>query len=142
MVTFYAGDDTTPFDSFAVNGLNAGETLEVNVQWEAKEVDRIRVVVDEANAIPEANDDDNSAEHAVTIAYGEYFGWFDSVRENPLAWIFVIVSIITLAVVATVASKTSIDYGEGAFEEEEDWDDDEEEEESSAYDDEDEEEYE
>ena len=78
----------------------------------------------------------------MTIAYGEYFGWFDSVRENPLAWIFVIVSIITLAVVATVASKTSIDYGEGAFEEEEDWDDDEEDEESSAYDDEDEEEYE
>jgi hypothetical protein len=124
MVNFYAGDDEKPFDTFAIAGLNGGETLAVTVQWEAKEVDRIRVVVDEANMIPEANDDDNSAEHTVTIAYGEYFGWFDSVRENPLAWIFVIVSILTLAVVMTVASKTSIDYGDGAFDEEEDWDDD------------------
>ena len=140
MVNFYAGDDEKPFDTFAIAGLNGGETLAVTVQWEAKEVDRIRVVVDEANMIPEANDDDNSAEHAVTIAYGEYFGWFDSVRENPLAWIFVIVSILTLAVVMTVASKTSIDYGDGAFDEEEDWDDDDDE--AEDYDEDDEEEYE
>jgi hypothetical protein len=125
MVSFYAGDDETPFETVAVAGINQGETLSLTVKWESKEVDRVRVVVDEENMIPEANDDDNSAEHAVTIAYGEYLGWFDSVRENPLAWIFVILSIITLALVFTVASKTSIDYGEGAFDEEdEDWDDD------------------
>jgi hypothetical protein len=125
MVSFYAGDDEKPFETVSLTGINGGETLSVTAQWDSKEVDRVRVVVDEENMIPEANDDDNSAEHAVTIAYGEYLGWFDSVRENPLAWIFVILSIITLALVFTVASKTSIDYGEGAFDEEdEDWDDD------------------
>ncbi|HJM54682.1 MAG TPA: CARDB domain-containing protein, partial [Poseidonia sp.] len=134
MVTFYAGDNEKPFEAFAVNGMEGGETLSVKVQWDAEDVDRVRVVVDEANMIPEVNDDDNSAEHKVTIAYGEYFGWFDSVRENPLAWIFAFVSIITLVAVVTVASKTSIDYGEGVFDEE-DWDDDEEQEDD--YDDED-----
>ena len=37
---------------------------------------------------------------------------------------FAILSIMTLAVVFTVATRTSIDYGEGAFaEDEEDWED-------------------
>ena len=45
-----------------------------------------------------------------------------------MAWLFVILSILTLAVVFTVASKTSIDYGEGAFDEDEaDWEDEEDE---------------
>ena len=35
---------------------------------------------------------------------------------------FAVLSILTLAVVFTVATKTSIDYGDGAFDEdEEDW---------------------
>ncbi len=94
----------------------------VTVVWEPEAVDRVRAVVDYEDEVPEANDDDNSAEHAVTIAYGQYLGWFDSVREQPLAWMFAVLSILTLAVVFTVATKTSIDYGDGAFDEdEEDW---------------------
>ena len=39
---------------------------------------------------------------------------------------FAILSIMTLAVVFTVATRTSIDYGEGAFDEDEaDWEDEE-----------------
>ena len=110
-----------------VNGIDAGEMYPVSVVWESKDVDRVRVVVDYENEVPEANDDDNSAEHAVTIAYGQYLGWFDSVREQPLAWMFAILSIMTLAVVFTVATRTSIDYGEGAFADDEaDWEDDDE----------------
>jgi hypothetical protein len=83
------------------------------------------VVVDAENEIPEANDDDNTAEHAVTIAYAQYLGWFDSVREQPLAWLFAFLSILTLSIVFTVATKTSIDFGDGAFDEDEsDWEDD------------------
>ena len=126
-VAFYAGSNDEPFEVVRVVGLDAGELYSINVDWKSTDVDRIRVVVDAENEVPEANDDDNSAEHAVTIAYGQYFGWFDSVREQPLAWLFAILSILTLAVVFTVASKTSIDYGEGAFAEDEaDWEDDDE----------------
>ncbi|MCH1461711.1 MAG: hypothetical protein L7U25_05070 [Candidatus Poseidonia sp.] len=126
-VSFYAGSADKPFETVRINGMTAGEVLPVEVQWTSTEVDRVRVVVDSENEIPEANDYDNSAEHAVTIAYGEYFGWFGSLREQPLAWMFVLLSILTLAVVFTVATKTSIDFGEGAFaEDDEDWDDEEE----------------
>ena len=126
-VSFYAGSADKPFETVRINGMTAGEVLPVEVQWTSTEVDRVRVVVDSENEIPEANDYDNSAEHAVTIAYGEYFGWFDSLRGQPLAWMFVLLSILTLAVVFTVATKTSIDFGEGAFaEDDEDWEDEEE----------------
>jgi hypothetical protein len=123
-VAFFAGSAEKPFDVVRVNGIDAGEMYPVSVIWESEDVDRVRVVVDYEDEVPEANDDDNSAEHAVTIAYGQYLGWFDSVREQPLAWMFAILSIMTLAVVFTVATRTSIDYGEGAFAEDEaDWED-------------------
>ena len=129
-VAFFAGSDETPFDVVRVNGIDAGEMYPVSVVWESKDVDRVRVVVDYEDEVPEANDDDNSAEHAVTIAYGQYLGWFDSVREQPLAWMFAVLSIMTLAVVFTVATRTSIDYGEGAFAEDEaDWENEDEEDE-------------
>ena len=128
-VSFYAGSAEKPFETVRINGMTEGEILPVEVQWTSTEVDRVRVVVDSENEIPEANDYDNSAEHAVTIAYGEYFGWFDSLREQPLAWMFILLSILTLAVVFTVATKTSIDFGEGAFaEDDEDWEEDDEDE--------------
>ena len=121
-VAFFAGSSDQPFEVVRVNGIDAGEMYPVTVVWESEDVDRVRVVVDYEDEVPEANDDDNSAEHAVTIAYGQYLGWFDSVREQPLAWMFAVLSILTLAVVFTVATKTSIDYGDGAFDEdEEDW---------------------
>ena len=121
-VAFFAGSSDQPFEVVRVNGIDAGEMYPVAVVWESEDVDRVRVVVDYEDEVPEANDDDNSAEHAVTIAYGQYLGWFDSVREQPLAWMFAVLSILTLAVVFTVATKTSIDYGDGAFDEdEEDW---------------------
>jgi hypothetical protein len=50
---------------------------------------------------------------------------------------FAVLSILTLAIVFTVATRTSIDYGEGAFDEDEaDWEDEEDDE--SSYDDDDE----
>jgi hypothetical protein len=123
-VAFFAGSEEQPFETVRVNGIDEGEFYPVSVVWESEEVDRIRVVVDYEDEVPEANDDDNSAEHAVTIAYGQYLGWFDSVREQPLAWMFAVLSILTLAIVFTVATRTSIDYGEGAFDEDEaDWED-------------------
>ena len=128
-VAFFAGSDEEPFEVVRINGLDEDEHYPVTVVWESKDVDRIRVVVDYEEEVPEANDDDNSAEHAVTIAYGQYLGWFDSVREQPLAWMFAVLSILTLAVVFTIASRTSIDYGDGAFDEDEaDWENDEDEE--------------
>ncbi|RJU88154.1 MAG: hypothetical protein DWC05_01375 [Candidatus Poseidoniales archaeon] len=136
-VAFFAGSDEQPFETVRVNGIDEGEFYPVSVVWESEEVDRIRVVVDYEDEVPEANDDDNSAEHSVTIAYGQYLGWFDSVREQPLAWMFAVLSILTLAIVFTVATRTSIDYGEGAFDEDEaDWEDEEDDE--SSYDDDDE----
>jgi hypothetical protein len=121
-VAFFAGSSEEPFAIERVMGINGGEIYSVHVVWSSTEVDRIRVVVDSDNEIPEANDNDNSAEHAVTIAYGQYFGWFDSVREQPLAWLFAFLSILTLSIVFTVATKTSIDFGEGAFDEDDaDW---------------------
>ena len=126
-VAFFAGTAEEPFEVARINGIDSGEYYPVSVVWKSEEVDRIRVVVDYEEEIPEANDNDNSAEHAVTIAYGQYLGWFDSVREQPLAWMFAILSIMTLAIVLTVATKTSIDYGDGAFEEDEaDWEHDDE----------------
>ena len=125
-VAFFAGNDEEPFETVPVRGIDEGELYPVSVEWESEDVDRIRVVVDYEDEIPEANDDDNSAEHAVTIAYGQYLGWFDSVREQPLAWMFAVLSILTLAIVFTVATRTSIDYGEGAFDEDDaDWEDEE-----------------
>ncbi len=134
-VAFYSGSSDEPFEVVRVNGIDAGELYSVNVVWESEDVDRIRVVVDAEDEVPEANDDDNSAEHAVTIAYGQYLGWFDSVREQPLAWMFAILSIMTLAIVFTVATKTSIDYGEGAFDEDEaDWEDEDDDDDFDDYD--------
>jgi hypothetical protein len=59
------------------------------------------------------------------MAYPKYLGWFDSPRENPLAWIFIVTSIIVLIGVATIAARTSIDHSDGMFEDDEDWDEDE-----------------
>lgn len=124
-VAFYAGNDETPFETVGVAGIDGGEIVGVSTTWSAEDVDRIRVVVDYDNLIVEVNDDDNSAEHSIDIAYSEYFGWFDSPRENPLAWIFIFTSILVLIGVATVAARTTIDHGEGAFaEDDEDWDED------------------
>jgi len=133
-VAFFAGSSDTPFDVVSIVGIGAGERLTVSTTWESTNVDRVRVVVDYEDEIPEANDNDNAAEHAVDIAYGEYLGWFDSVREQPLAWMFILLSIMTLSIVFVVATRTSIDFGEGAFDEDEDWDDDDDE----AYDEDDE----
>ena len=71
------------------------------------------------------NDNDNTAEHDINIAYGQYLGWLDSPREHPLAWIFAVSTILILVVVATVASRTAVDLGDGAFSEDEevDWED-------------------
>lgn len=125
-VHFYAGEAEEPFAVMTMAGLGADETVELTQTWSAEEVDRIRVVVDEENVVLEANDDDNEAEHGLEVAYAAGFGWKDSYRENPLAWIFSIVGFLLVAVVAIVAQRTAIDHGEGAFydEEEEAWDED------------------
>ena len=126
-VAFYSGDDEKPFDTVGVAGIDGDEVVKVSTTWSAEEVDRIRVVVDYDNLIVEVNDDDNSAEHSIDIAYGQYFGWFDSPRESPLAWIFILTSILVLIGVASIASRTTLDHGEGVFSDEEEWEEDDEE---------------
>ncbi len=124
-VAFFAGDDTTPFDVKTIIGIGEGEVIPITVDWKVEDVDSVRVEVDYGNLLVEVNDNDNTAEHDINIAYGEYLGWLDSPREQPLAWIFGFSTILILIVVATVASRTAVDLGDGAFaEDEEDWEDD------------------
>jgi hypothetical protein len=125
-VAFFAGDSDEPFDTINIAGIEEQEEIIVSTVWEAEEVDRIRVEVDYGNFIVEVNDDDNSAEHSVEVAYGKYLGWIDSPRENPLTWIFIIITLITLIVVVSVASKTSLDFSDGALQEDFGWEDEEE----------------
>jgi len=126
-VAFFAGDSEEPFDVKAIVGIEAAESIPVTVNWDVENVDRVRVEVDYGNVLVEVNDNDNTAEHDINIAYGQYLGWLDSPREHPLAWIFAVSSILILVLVATVASRTAVDLGDGAFAEDEevDWDDDE-----------------
>ena len=126
-VAFFAGDSDEPFDSVTVAGIEENERITVSTIWVAEEVGRIRVEADYGNYIVEVNDDDNSAEHSVDVAYGKYLGWIDSPRENPLTWIFVIITLLTLLVVVSVASKTSLDFSKGALQEDFGWEDEEEE---------------
>ena len=131
-VSFYAGDAIVPFDSATLNNIGSGETIPVSATWEAREgIDRIRVVVDPDDVIVEVNDDDNTAEHRVEIVYVSYMGWFDSIREQPLIWLFSILSIIVLVAIGITANRTAISHGddlayEEEWEEEEDWEGDEE----------------
>ena len=136
-VAFYSGDDEKPFDTVGVAGIDGDEVVKVSTTWTAEDVDRVRVVVDYDNLIVEVNDDDNSAEHSIDIAYGQYFGWFDSPRESPLAWIFIITSILVLIGVASIAARTTIDHGEGVFSEEEEWEEEEDDDDEDDYEDDD-----
>ena len=127
VVAFFAGDSEEPLDTVSLTGLDNSETITVTSKpWVVEEVDRVRVIVDYGNQIPEANDYDNAAEHDLEIAYSQYMGWLDSPKENPLAWAFTIVGILVLVAVASIASRTAIDHGEGAFEDDVDWDEEEE----------------
>ena len=125
-VAFFAGDSEDPFDVKAIVGIEGGESVPVTVNWEVEDVDRVRVEVDYGNVLVEVNDNDNTAEHDINIAYSQYLGWLDSPREQPLAWIFAVLTIFILIGVATIASRTAIDLGDGAFGEDEemDWEDD------------------
>ena len=115
-VAFYAGDDIDPFDSVTMNNIDANQKIPVSVKWNAKEgVDRIRVVVDPDDLIVEVNDDDNSAEHKVEIVYVSYMGWFDSIREQPLIWLFSILSLIVLVAIGITANRTAISHGEDSM---------------------------
>jgi hypothetical protein len=123
-VSFYAGGADEPFEEVTLSGIDSKEIIEVKATWKAEDVDRIRIVVDRDNLITEVNDDDNTAEHSVELAYPKYLGWFDSPREYPLAWIFVLTSILVLVGVASIAARTSIDHSDGIFDGEEDWEED------------------
>ncbi len=108
-VAFYAGDNERSFHSSTLNGIDSGETISITAEWLADEsVERITVFVDPENVISEVDEDDNRAEHSVDVVYVSYMGWLDSPREQPLAWIFTIFSIIALSVVFTIARKTSL----------------------------------
>jgi hypothetical protein len=141
-VAFYKGDDIVPFDSATLNSIGADEVIPVVATWTAEEgVDRIRVVVDPDDVIVEVNDDDNSAEHRIDIVYVSYMGWFDSVREQPLIWIFSILSILVLIAVGITANRTAITHGDESFYDDEEWEeddeyDDDEDDEDDGYDDE------
>jgi hypothetical protein len=73
--------------------------------------------------IVEVNDDDNSAEHKVEVVYVSYMGWFDSIREQPLVWLFSILSVIVLIGIGITANRTAITHNEGSLYDEE-WEDD------------------
>jgi len=141
-VSFYKGDDIVPFDSATLNSIGANEVIPVVATWTAEEgVDRIRVVVDPDDVIVEVNDDDNSAEHRIDIVYVSYMGWFDSVREQPLIWIFSILSILILIAVGITANRTAITHGDDSFYDDDEWEeddeyDDEDDDEDDGYDDE------
>ncbi|MBM54153.1 MAG: hypothetical protein CMB36_03890 [Euryarchaeota archaeon] len=138
-VAFFAGDSDEPFDVKAIVGIEGGESVPVTVDWEVQNVDRVRVEVDYGNLLVEVNDNDNTAEHDINIAYSQYLGWLDSPREHPLAWIFAVSTVLILILVATVASRTAVDLGDGAFAEDDeiDWEDDDDDYDDDDYDDDD-----
>ena len=138
-VAFFAGDSDEPFDVKAIVGIEGGESVPVTVDWEVQNVDRVRVEVDYGNLLVEVNDNDNTAEHDINIAYGQYLGWLDSPREHPLAWIFAVSTVLILILVATVASRTAVDLGDGAFAEDDeiDWEDEDDDYDDDDYDDDD-----
>lgn len=124
-VAFYEGDSVEPFSTSILNKIKSGEILSVSASWTSVEgVDRIRVVVDSDNVIVEVNDDDNSAEHNVDIAYSAYLGWLDSPRENPLIWLFVIITLFAVTGIAVTASKTAITMDDEGLLDDEEWDED------------------
>ena len=127
-VAFFAGDTEKPFETINIAGIGENERVIVSTIWKAEEVDRVRVVVDYENFIIEVNDADNSAEHSIDVAYSKYFGWIDAPRENPLTWIFIILTLITVTVVISIASKTSLDFSDGALQEDYGWENEEDEE--------------
>jgi len=140
-VGFYEEGSDKPFATNTIRGIAEGESIPVSATWDAKEkVTRLVVIVDNEDVITEINDNDNRAEHRVDVVYASYFGWVDSPREQPLIWAFAIISIITLLLVGTVASRTSLakDHSsllEDEEWEEEDWDEDEEYEDDDEYED-------
>ena len=69
------------------------------------------------------NDDDNYAEHKVEIVYVSYMGWFDSIREQPLIWLFAIMSVLVLLGIGVTANRTAISHNEDSLYDEE-WEDD------------------
>ena len=129
-VAFYAGDAIVPFETVTLNNIGANQNIPVSAKWNAKEgIERIRVVVDPDDVIVEVNDEDNSAEHKVEIVYVSYMGWFDSIREQPLIWLFSILSIIVLVAIGITANRTAITHGEDSiyeeeWEEEDEWEED------------------
>jgi hypothetical protein len=141
-VAFYAGDNERAFHTSTLNGIDSSETITITAEWRADDsVERITVIVDPENVISEVDEDDNRAEHSVEVVYVSYMGWLDSPREQPLAWVFTILSIIVLSVVFTIARRTSLasdetslfdelgydedgDFDEDAFEDYDDDDDD------------------
>ena len=115
-VAFYAGDNERSFHSSTLNGIDSGEIITIDAEWVAEEgVERIMVFVDPENVIAEVDEDDNRAEHSIEVVYSSYMGWIDSPREQPLAWIFTIFSIIALSVVFTIARKTSLALDEASL---------------------------
>ncbi len=134
-VAFYSGDSSKAFESKSINSLQAGQSVELIVLWEAEEgVDRVRATVDPENVVIEVNEDDNTAEHGVEIVYVSYFGWVDNVREQPLAWIFAIVGVMVATTALVISRRTALNtnssmFDEDYFEDDSDEDSDEDEEE-------------
>ena len=120
-----------------MNKIGAGELIPVTATWDAEEgVDRIRVQVDPDDVIVEVNDDDNTAEHKVEIVYVSYMGWFDSVREQPLIWLFSMLSIIVLVGIGITANRTAITHSDDSLYDE-DWEEQSEEDDDEDYEDDD-----
>ena len=83
--------------------------------------------------IIEVNNENNEAEHAVSVVYGSYLGWLDSPREQPLVWLFVIISLVTLVAIGVTASRTAVTFDEDHLMDD-DWEEDDEYDEFDEYD--------
>ena len=71
--------------------------------------ERIQVVVDSTDSIPEVNEDsgDNSACTSLTIAYGRGLGWVVGVEQNPLQWIGIIIFLVVISATLFIAIRSA-----------------------------------
>ena len=75
-VAFFAGDSEDPFDVKAIVGIEAGESILSRSIGMLKT--SIVSVLKPTIMSWSGHDNDNTAEHDINIAYGQYLGWLDS----------------------------------------------------------------
>ncbi len=113
-ISFRSGEtcaDAVEFGQRTVlGGITSGDVIPVTYTHEevALSDERIQVVIDSTNAIPEVNEDlgDNSACTSLTIAYGRGLGWVVNVEQNPLQWLGIIVFLAVITATLFIAIRS------------------------------------